>query len=345
MRTKVTVVLDEKIGTVNPNIFGHFAEHLGRCIYGGIYVGEDSYIPNTRGIRNDVVTALKKISPPVLRWPGGCFADDYHWRDGIGRRDKRPKTINIHWGGVIENNHFGTHEFIDFCRLIGAEPYICLNVGSGSPKEARDWIEYCNFSGGSTLARERGVNGASGPFKVKYWGIGNELWGCGGYWDPRAYAAEVKRYLTFIHGFSVFTIACGPRGDNLFELRRDWVLEFFEEFERRHHPQFFPIDGFALHFYTRGPRAGGDTNFSHPEYYWMLRRTSEMEDRILQVRAAMDAYDPQRKVGLVIDEWGSWHPQAHKENGLWQENTVRDALVAALNLDIFVRHAETFCRR
>ncbi len=340
MESKVIVILDEKIGRVNPNIFGHFAEHLGRCIYEGIYVGEDSPIPNTRGIRNDVIEAMKQISPPVLRWPGGCFADDYHWRDGIGQKTERRKTVNIHWGKVVESNQFGTHEFVDFCRLIGAEPYICLNLGSGSPEEAKDWIEYCNFDGDSSLAEERSRNGSSKPFGVKYWGIGNELWGCGGQWEPDAYAAEVKRYQTFIHAHSPFTIACGPRGNNTFELRRDWVLRFFEEFERKQHPRSRPLDAFALHFYTRGPDAGGDLEFSEDQYYWMLRETLGMEERIKQVRAGMDAYDPDRKMGLIIDEWGTWHPQAQHDTGLEQQNTVRDALVAALNLDIFVRRAD-----
>jgi len=340
MEAKVTVVLDEKIGKVNPNIFGHFAEHLGRCVYEGIYVGEDSPIANTRGIRNDVVEAMKKINPPVLRWPGGCFADDYHWRDGIGPKTERRKTVNIHWGKVVESNQFGTHEFIDFCRLIGAEPYICLNLGSGSPGEAKDWIEYCNFDGDSSLAEERARNGSAEPFDVRYWGVGNELWGCGGQWEPDVYAAEVKRYQTFIHAHSPFTIACGPRGNNSFELRRDWVLRFFQEFERKQHPRSRPLDAFALHFYTRGPEAGGDIEFTDDQYYWMLRETLGMEERIKQVRAGMDAYDPERKMGLIIDEWGTWHPQAQHDSGLEQQNTVRDALVAALNLDIFVRRAD-----
>jgi alpha-N-arabinofuranosidase len=340
MSTKAVVVIDEKIGRINPNIFGHFAEHLGRCIYEGIYVGEESSIPNTRGLRNDVVEALRKINPPVLRWPGGCFADDYHWRDGIGPKGQRPKTVNIHWGGVVETNQFGTHEFIDFCRLIGAEPYICLNLGSGSPEEARNWAEYCNYNGTSSLAEERSRNGSRDPFNVKYWGVGNELWGCGGQLEPDAYAAEIKRYQTFLSTFAPFAIACGPRGNGTFELRRDWVLKFFREFEKKQHPSHRPVDGFALHFYTRGTEAGGDLDFSENQYYWTLRETAGMEERIRQVRAGMDAYDPERKVGLIVDEWGTWHPEAQNDSGLEQQNTVRDALVAALNLDIFVRLAD-----
>ncbi len=340
MKARIAVVLAESVGTVNRNIFGHFAEHLGRCVYEGIWVGEDSAIPNVRGIRADVVQALRRLDPPVLRWPGGCFADDYHWRDGIGPRDTRPRRFNIHWGNAPEHNHFGTHEFIDLCREIGAEPYICLNLGSGSPREAREWVEYCNGVGDSTLVEERRKNGSPEPFNVRYWGVGNELWGCGGHLQPAAYAAEVKRYLTFLNHFGIFKIACGPRGTNPFDLRRDWTLDFFREYAKVQHPSQRPVDGFALHFYTRSPEAGGDLGFSPAEYYWSVQDTVRMEGLIREVRAGMDAYDPGRGIALVIDEWGTWHPQARGDTGLEQQNTMRDALVAALNLDIFVRNAD-----
>jgi alpha-N-arabinofuranosidase len=340
MKARVAVVLDDKIGTVNRNIFGHFAEHLGRCIYEGIWVGEDSTIPNVRGIRTDVVQALRRLDPPVLRWPGGCFADAYRWRDGIGPRTSRPRTFNIHWGNAPEPNQFGTHEFIDLCRQIGAEPYICLNLGSGSPREALEWVEYCNGVGDSTLTEERLKNGSREPFNVRYWGVGNELWGCGGHLQPGAYAAEVKRYLTFLNHFGIFKIACGPRGTNPFELRRDWTLDFFREYAKVQHPSQRPVDGFALHFYTRSPEAGGDLEFSIAEYYWCIQDTVRMDGLIHEVRAGMDAYDHGRGIALVIDEWGTWHPQARGDTGLEQQNTMRDALVAALNLDIFVRNAD-----
>ena len=339
MKARVTVVLDEKVGAVNPNIFGHFAEHLGRCVYEGIWVGEDSPIPNVRGIRTDAVQALRRLDPPVLRWPGGCFADDYRWRDGIGPRATRPRRFNIHWGNAPEPNQFGTHEFVDLCRQIGAEPYISLNLGSGSPREAREWVEYCNGTGDSTLTAERRANGSVEPFGVRYWGVGNELWGCGGHLQPGAYAAEVKRYLTFLNHFGIFKIACGPRGTNPFELRRDWTLDFFREYAKVQHPSQRPVEGFALHFYTRTPEAGGDLEFSPSEYYWSIQDTLRMEGLIQEVRAGMDAYDPGRATALVIDEWGTWHPQARSDTGLEQQNTMRDALVAALNLDIFVRNA------
>ena len=340
MKARIAVVLGERIGAVNRNIFGHFAEHLGRCVYEGIWVGEDSAIPNVRGIRADVVQALRRLDPPVLRWPGGCFADDYHWRDGIGSRDTRPRRFNIHWGNAPEHNHFGTHEFIDLCRQIGAEPYICLNLGSGSPREAREWVEYCNGVGDSSLVEERRKNGSPEPFRVRYWGVGNELWGCGGHLQPAAYAAEAKRYLTFLNHFGIFKIACGPRGTNPFDLRRDWTLDFFREYAKVQHPSQRPVDGFALHFYTRSPEAGSDLEFTPAEYYWGVQDTMRMEGLIREVRAGMDAYDPGRGIALVIDEWGTWHPQARGDTGLEQQNTMRDAVVAALNLDIFVRNAD-----
>ncbi|HUX22865.1 MAG TPA: alpha-L-arabinofuranosidase C-terminal domain-containing protein [Spirochaetia bacterium] len=340
MKATMTIVLDEKIGTVNPNIFGHFAEHLGRCIYEGIWVGEDSSIPNVRGIRTDVVNALRRLAPPVLRWPGGCFADDYHWRDGIGPRESRPRRFNIHWGNALEPNSFGTHEFIDLCRQIGAEPYISLNIGSGSPQEAQDWLEYCNGTGDSALTEERRRNGAAEPFNVRYWGIGNELWGCGGHWQPDAYAAEVKRYVTFMNHFGVFKIACGPRGTNPFEMRRDWTADFFREYAKVQHPSKRPIEGFSLHFYTRDTDLGGDLVFSPAQYYAAIRDTMRISGLIREVRAGIEVYDPQRSIGLVIDEWGTWYPEARSDTGLEQQNTMRDALVAALNLDIFVRNAD-----
>lgn len=343
--TQVKVVLDERIGKVNPNIFGHFIEHLGRCVYEGIFVGPESKIANTRGLRNDVIDALRKIEPSILRWPGGCFADDYHWRDGIGCPDERPRTVNINWGYSVDSNAFGTHEFIDFCRLIGAEPYICANVGTGTPQEARNWVEYCNFPGDSSLARLRRANGSEEPFNVKYWGIGNELWGCGGSLPPGDYAIEVRRFASFMRDFGggdMYKIACGPRGDDPCMVRRDWVLEFFEGMQTQTLSDGCRsrIDGFALHYYTRGAGGGGALDFSEHEYYWLLNAALAMESLIRQVRTAMDVYDPCRKVGLVIDEWGTWHPEAKGDTGLEQQNTMRDALVAALHLDIFIKHAD-----
>ena len=242
MSANIKVYLSEKIGRINPNIYGHFAEHLGRCIYEGVWVGTNSSIPNTNGIRNDVIDALKMMKPPVIRWPGGCYADDYHWQNGIGPREKRPRTVNVHWGQVIDTNEFGTHEFIEFCRLVGAEPYICGNVGSGSPDEMRNWVEYCNFSGDSTLARQRAENGHPEPFKVKYWGVGNENWGCGGNFAPEDYAIEYKRFSTFLfdfYGAPLYLIACGPSGNDT-----NWTHKFFEKLGR-----YRRIHGFSAHYY------------------------------------------------------------------------------------------------
>ena len=331
----IKINLDESVAEINPNIYGHFAEHLGRCIYEGVWVGEDSPIPNINGIRNDVVEALKRIKPPVIRWPGGCFADDYHWEDGIGPREDRPRTINIHWGQVIETNEFGTHEFIEFCRRVGAAPYICGNVGSGSPREMRDWVEYCNFPGDSTRARQRAANGHPEPFRVKYWGVGNENWGCGGSFNPEDYAIEYRRFATFLNNFEdapLYLIACGPPGNNT-----DWTHRFFEKLDGHRRRK---INGYAAHYYCG--TAGAATEYTVDQWYQLLHRASLLEDLVIQQRAIMDGYDPRRNIGLIVDEWGSWHPPTPGTNPrfLWQQNTLRDALVAALSLDIFNRHAD-----
>ncbi len=332
-RANIRIYVNEVIANINPNIYGHFAEHLGRCIYEGIWVGENSSIPNTNGIRNDVVEALRRIKPSVVRWPGGCYADDYHWENGIGPKEKRPRTINVHWGQVIDNNEFGTHEFIEFCRLIGAEPYICGNVGSGSPREMRDWVEYCNFPGDSTLARKRSENGHPEPFHVKYWGVGNENWGCGGNFAPEDYASEYRRFSTFLFNFKdspLYLIACGPPGNDT-----NWTRRFFEKLGGYRH-----IHGFAAHYYCG--TAGTATEYTIEQWYQLLHRASLIEDLIIQQRAIMDGYDPHRRIGLIIDEWGTWHPPVagHIPQFLWQQNTMRDALVAALTLDVFNRHAD-----
>jgi alpha-N-arabinofuranosidase len=334
MTTKATINIEltEQIATINPNIYGHFAEHLGHCIYEGIWVGEDSAIPNTNGIRDDVVAALKRIKPPVVRWPGGCFADDYHWEDGVGPRAQRPKRINAHWGQVIEPNEFGTHEFIEFCRRIGAEPYICGNVGSGSPTELRNWVEYCNYPGDSTLALQRAKNGHKEPFRVKYWGVGNENWGCGGNFDAEDYAAEYRRFATFLFNFAdapLYLIACGPSGNN-----HDWTHKFFQKLRGRR------LHGYAAHYYCG--TAGTATEYTTDQWYELLHRASQMEKLVVEQREIMDEYDPQRRIGLIVDEWGTWHPATpgREPRFLWQQNTLRDALVAALTLDIFNRHAD-----
>lgn len=334
--TKISINPNDVIGTINPNIYGHFAEHLGWCIYGGVWVGEDSPIPNTGGIRNDVVAALKKMKPGVIRWPGGCFADDYHWQDGVGPRDQRPRRVNIHWGEVVESNAFGTQEFIRFCRMVGAEPYIVGNVGSGSVRELREWVEYCNFPGDSTLAKQRTANGSPEPLNITYWGVGNENWGCGGSFSPEDYCTEFRRFATFVRGFGkqLYVIACGSPGNDL-----EWTTRFFRKL-RKDYWDFTNLHGYAAHYYCG--TAGTATEYTVDQWYELIARGLYMEDLVVQQRAAMDAYDPSRKIGLIIDEWGTWHPVEPGTNPafLFQQNSLRDALVAATSLDIFNRHAD-----
>jgi alpha-N-arabinofuranosidase len=337
MSTTIDIITAEPIGTINPNIYGHFSEHLGTCIYEGIWVGQDSPIAHTGGLCNDVVTALKKIRPPVMRWPGGCFADDYHWRDGIGPIDQRPRRINIHWGDVVETNLFGTHEFMQFCRAIGAAPYMAGNLGSGTPQEMRDWVEYCNFPAGTTLSDERAANGDPEPFRVRYWGVGNENWGCGGNFTPDDYATEFRRFSTYLRDFGgeeLFLVACGPAGNDL-----EWTRRFFTKLvdgqSRRRR-----IQGYAAHYYCHTPATA--TEYDEDGWYQVLAQAEVMEPLVVQQRALMDAFDPQRRIGLIVDEWGTWHQPTPGRNPrfLWQQNTLRDALVAALTLDIFNRHAD-----
>lgn len=333
---RLTVNPHDPIGTINPNIYGHFAEHLGRCIYDGIWVGEDSSIPNTDGLRNDVIAALRKIKPPVIRWPGGCFADDYHWEDGVGPRDARPRRVNIHWGEVSESNAFGTQEFIKLCRLVGAEPYIVGNVGSGIVRELREWVEYCNYAGDSTLAQRRAADGSPDPLDVTFWGVGNENWGCGGSFSPEDYCTAFRRYATYVRGFGkdLFVIACGPAGNDV-----EWTVRFFRKL-RHDYWDFRNIHGFAAHYYCG--TAGTATEYTVDQWYELIHKGLRMEDLVVRQRAAMDAYDPQRKIGLIVDEWGTWHPvePGTHPRFLYQQNTLRDALVAATTLDIFNRHAD-----
>lgn len=339
---QIDVLLSEPVATIDPNLYGHFMEHLGACVDEGCWVGESETIAHTGGIRNDIVAALKAIRPPVMRWPGGCFADDYHWQDGIGPREKRPHRVNIHWGNFIETNAFGTHEFLTFCQAIGAAPYLCGNVGSGTPQELRDWIEYCNFPGDSTLAQQRKANGAEDPFAVRFWGVGNENWGCGGNFTPDDYATEYRRFSGYARNWGkepLFLIACGPNGNDI-----EWTRRFFTKL-RNDYSSVHAIHGFSAHYYTwnSDKQHGTATDYTEAQWYELLAKSLEMEPLIVQQRALMDAFDPQRKIGLIVDEWGTWHPQETGPKShyvLLQQNTVRDALVAALTLDIFNRHAD-----
>lgn len=328
---------DLKKGTINKNIYGHFSEHLGRCIYEGIWVGEDSPIPNTKGIRNDVLEALKRINIPVLRWPGGCFADEYHWKDGIGPREGRKRMINTHWGGVIENNHFGTHEFLELCSMLGCEPYICGNVGSGTVQEMQEWIEYITFDGESPMSKYRAQNGREKPWSLKYFGVGNENWGCGGNMRPEYYADEYRRYQTYVRNFGgnkVYKIACGPNDGNY-----RWTEVLMREAGRF-------MDGLSLHYYTipgdSWQNKGSATVFSENDWFETLKKTLFMDELVSRHSAIMDQYDPQKRVGLIVDEWGTWYDVEPGTNPgfLYQQNTLRDALVAGINLNIFNNHCD-----
>jgi alpha-N-arabinofuranosidase len=325
---------------INRNIYGHFAEHLGRCIYEGIWVGPDSPIPNTQGYRNDVLAALQGLNLPVLRWPGGCFADEYHWRDGIGPREQRPSMFNSHWGGVVENNHFGTHEFLDLCELLGIEPYVCLNVGSGTVQEAMEWVEYITSPATSPMANLRRAHGREKPWKVKFFGIGNESWGCGGNMTPEFYADNYKRYNTFVKNYvpgpenRLYRIACGSNGRDL-----NWTEVLMKNAGQQ-------MNGLSLHWYTLPTgdwsKKGSATDFTEGEWFSTLRQTLVMDQLVTQHSAIMDKYDPEKKVGLIIDEWGTWYDVEPGTNPgfLYQQNTLRDAIVAGLNFHIFHKHAD-----
>jgi len=324
-----------ELGTIRPELHGHFAEHLGSCIYGGLWVGRDSPIPNINGYRRQAVDYLRQLGIPVLRWPGGCFADDYHWRDGIGPQARRPKSVNIHWGNYTEDNSFGTHEFIGLCRAIGAEPYLAGNVGSGTPRELRDWAEYCNYPSGSSLSDERAANGSPEPFRVRYWGVGNENWGCGGQMTPEEYAGHYRRFATFLRPFGdsrPYLIACGPSRNDL-----DWSRRFMDTMQRRGQ-----LHGFAMHFYSRGKDYA--TKFTLENLREQLSSFADLEKAILDQRGLLDKYDPQRRIGLLIDEWGVWDrmvPEEEKRYGrLFQQITMRSAVAAALGLNVFHRQAE-----
>ncbi len=327
----------DKRSRINKEIYSNFSEHLGRCIYDGIYVGEDSDIPNIEGFRKDVVEAFRAIKLPVLRWPGGCFADEYYWRDGVGEKSTRTKVVN-NWGHIVEDNSFGTHEFLRFCELVGCEPYISGNVGSGTVKELKDWVEYITFDGVSPMCELRRKNGRERPWKLKYLGIGNESWGCGGNMTPEYYCDQYKQYATFCREYSgnkLFKIACGP---NAFDY--NWT----EVCMKRITPA--NMDGLSLHYYTvptcNWDHKGSSTDFDTDEYYSTLRVTLQMETLITRHSEIMNRYDPEKKVGLIVDEWGCWYDVEPDTNPsfLYQLNTMRDAIVAAINLNIFNSHSD-----
>ncbi|MFW5685675.1 MAG: alpha-N-arabinofuranosidase [Spirochaetota bacterium] len=334
----IIINADLPLNRINRHIYGHFAEHLGHCIYGGFWVGEDSEIPNTRGIRNDVVEALRRIRIPNLRWPGGCFADEYHWRDGVGPRSKRPSMVNTHWGGIVEDNSFGTHEFMDLCEQLETEPYICGNVGSGTVREMSEWVEYLTSGSTSTVAQSRRENGRDEPWTVRYWGIGNENWGCGGNMRVEYYADLYRRFAVYCRNYGenkLFKIAGGPNVDDY-----HWTEVLMREAGRS-------IDGLSLHYYcqtrfAKEPVMSSATEFDEAAWFDFLARAHHMDELITRHSAIMDQYDPECRVALVVDEWGSWYEVEPGTNPgfLYQQNTMRDALIASITLSIFNDHSE-----
>ena len=330
---------------IDRNIFGQFAEHLGHGIYEGAWVGPDSTIPNTRGIRNDVVAALRALKVPNIRWPGGCFADEYHWRKGLGPLDKRVVTLNPNWGGVTEPNTFGTHEFMDFAQQIGSEAYLSVNVGSGTPQEAAEWLEYLTTNQPTTLAKERAANGHPAPYKIGYLGIGNESWACGGNMTADYYLSQLKIYSRFVRNYNpaqegkgqMLKIAVGP-GDG----GTEWTDTIMKAYKAREWS--WDINGLSVHSYTvvKWPPSFASVGFGAAEYSRILKSTLEMEDLVTKQSAVMDKYDPEKKVALVVDEWGAWYAPLPGSNPgfLVQQNSLRDAVLTSLNLNIFARHAD-----
>ncbi|MDF2190534.1 alpha-L-arabinofuranosidase C-terminal domain-containing protein [Paraflavitalea sp. CAU 1676] len=322
-------MMDTSKVVISKHIYGHFAEHLGRCVYDGLLRNGTP--------RKDMIAALRKIRIPNLRWPGGCFADEYHWRNGIGPQDKRPKTVNTTWGMVVEDNSFGTHEFLDLCEQIGAEPYLAGNMGSGTPQEMADWIEYMNYGGISTLTNLRSRNGHPNQYGVSWWGVGNESWGCGGDMTPEHYSNLYKQYANFCKSYPgvprLKKIVSGANADDY-----RWTEVVMKN---------IPIHlmwGLSLHYYTwltgNWPPTGGSTNFPKSEYTTAMRQAWRMDEIVTKHSAIMDQYDPLKNIALVVDEWGIWVKQEPDQGLLYQQNSLRDALLAALTLNIFNNHAD-----
>lgn len=335
-QTSVTIHAAQGKNKIYKEIYGQFAEHLGSCIYGGLWVGPNSSVPNTNGYRTDVLNALKNLKVPVLRWPGGCFADEYHWMDGIGPRNQRPNMQNNNWGGTIEDNSFGTNEFLNLCELLGAEPYISGNVGSGTVEELAKWVEYMTSDGDTPMANLRRKYGRQKSWNVKFLGVGNESWGCGGNMRPEYYSDLFRRYSTYCRnydGHRLYRIASGASDYNY-----NWTKVLMDNVGNR-------MSGISLHYYTvkgwHGSK-GSATNYSNDDYYWTMGKCLEIEDVIKKHCTIMDKKDPEKKIGLLVDEWGTWwdeEPGTIKGH-LYQQNSMRDAMVAALTLNVFQRHTD-----
>lgn len=337
-QNRLTLNADLGRDTISHNIYGHFAEHLGRCIYGGFYVGEGNItIPNRDGVRTDIIEALKKLKVGNLRWPGGCFADTYHWKDGIGPKDKRPSMKNIWWGGVTEDNSFGTHDFLNLCEAIGAEPYLAGNVGSGTVQELADWVKYTNEPSGSPVSDLRKANGRAKPWNAKLWGVGNEVWGCGGNMRPEYYANIYRQYATFMTDWGntghIFRVASGASDADY-----NWTEVLMRDIPHN------MLEGVALHHYSviDWAEKGSATNFSEEQYFKIMKTALSMEELVTRHSTIMDKYDPAKKIALVVDEWGGWYDVEPGTNPgfLYQQNTMRDAMIAGATLNIFHNHCD-----
>ncbi|MCB0669531.1 MAG: alpha-N-arabinofuranosidase [Saprospiraceae bacterium] len=337
-QNRVTINADLGQDTISRHIYGHFSEHLGRCIYGGFFVGEDNTkIPNEKGVRKDVLEALRALKVPNLRWPGGCFADTYHWKDGIGPKSERPTIVNTWWGGVTEDNSFGTHEFLNMCEMLDAEPYLSANVGSGTVQEMAEWIQYVNHDGVSPMADLRRKNGREKPWAVKYWGVGNEAWGCGGNMTPEYYSDIYRQYVTFMADWTnsggLYRIASGASSGDY-----NWTEVLMKNIKHN------MLDGVALHHYSviDWSNKGSATDFSEKQYFEIMDRAFEMEELIERHTTIMDQYDPEEKIDLIVDEWGGWYDVEPGTNPgfLYQQNTMRDAMIAGMTLNIFNNHCD-----
>ena len=344
---QLTLHPDKAENIIPKEIYGQFAEHLGRCIYGGIWVGKDSEIANIEGYRKDVFEALKALEVPVMRWPGGCFADEYHWMDGIGPQEQRPRMVNTNWGGTVEDNSFGTHEFLNLCEMLGCEPYISGNVGSGTVEEMAKWVEYMNSDTNSTMAELRRKNGREKPWNIKYFGVGNESWGCGGNMKIEYYTNLYRRYNTYARNYGenrLFRIASGANGGDT-----HWMDVAMKECRNN-------MDGISVHFYavrdwgteddpiTGIPmgKKGSALQYNDQQYYEIVSKSLEIEDIIRKHIAVMDKYDPKKNVAIMFDEWGTWYNVEPGTNPGWlyQQNTMRDAVIAAASLDIFHKYTD-----